>query len=195
MIDRVAIATILNLATLTPYFDSYPPDQTWYAVDPTIWSQVMLNLSIITACLPSLKRVLAELQSGIAASSIPEGFEYSVARKTSASVGYNSWIEAASGLDIGSVDGIKSHVRRVFSGAASGNATQHDLDDLKHGLRLDHGSDKNSNKTAVEPSESVERLTNKGIVQKVDYKVEVGERFNWEGPESQGLPPFRTLAG
>lgn len=179
MLGSVRIATILNLATLTQYFDSYLPDQTWYAVSPTIWSQVMLNLSIITACLPSLKRVLTDLQSGLAASSIPEGFEDSVSRKNSAALGYTSWIQAATGSKIGSNDSTTDQMRCAFPGPVNGNTTQHDLDDLKNGYRHHHGSDKNSSKTAISQNESVDRLTSKGIVQKVDYKAEFGDRCDW----------------
>jgi hypothetical protein len=47
---------------------------------PTIWCQIMLNLSIITACIPSLKRILDAFRSGAAAASIASPYDLTVSK-------------------------------------------------------------------------------------------------------------------
>ncbi|KAK2810927.1 hypothetical protein FQN50_002518 [Emmonsiellopsis sp. PD_5] len=74
----VPIFTIVALATQTPYFDATPPDNTWLAVKPTIWAQATICLSLITTCLPSLKRVMADFQTGLMAGTVTEYFEFSI---------------------------------------------------------------------------------------------------------------------
>src|SRR5947209_20540729 len=81
--SSVPVATILSLTTSKPYFYSSPPDRPWYGVTPTIWSQIMLNLSLVTACVPSLKRFLADLQSGSMAVQITEAFKMDISQKSS----------------------------------------------------------------------------------------------------------------
>ncbi|KAF7505073.1 hypothetical protein GJ744_001292 [Endocarpon pusillum] len=73
----VPISTVFVLVSLSPYFGSYPIDKTWNSVFPTIANQIMMNLSITTACLPSLKRFLGELQTGLTALQIPQEVELS----------------------------------------------------------------------------------------------------------------------
>ena len=53
-------ATIVQLCVLGQYL--FSNDQTWLSTVPTIWSQVMVNLSVITACIPLVKPFLDVLQ-------------------------------------------------------------------------------------------------------------------------------------
>jgi len=50
-------------------------DITWANTVPTIWAQAAMNLSIVTACIPGLKRFLASLQSGMSTVAIPLSLE------------------------------------------------------------------------------------------------------------------------
>ncbi|KAF2452900.1 hypothetical protein BDY21DRAFT_357848 [Lineolata rhizophorae] len=77
----VPVFTIIYLVSLSSRFPSEDP--TWDAVIPTIWHQVMLNLSIITACIPSLKRVLDAFRSGAAAASISTPYQLTVSKQSS----------------------------------------------------------------------------------------------------------------
>ncbi|KAK2732678.1 hypothetical protein FQN55_003957 [Onygenales sp. PD_40] len=74
----VPIFTTVTLSTQNPYFDTTPPDNTWLAVKPTIWAQATICLSLITTCLPSLKRVMADFQTGLMAGTVTEYFEFSI---------------------------------------------------------------------------------------------------------------------
>ena len=57
----VAVA-IVQLVKLQPYLRS--ADKSWSTVTPTIWQQGMMNLSVLLACLPSMRRLLLDLQPG-----------------------------------------------------------------------------------------------------------------------------------
>ncbi|GFF45087.1 hypothetical protein IFM46972_07709 [Aspergillus udagawae] len=53
------------------------PDRTWTNIDSTIWAQVMMNLSIITTAIPSLGRLMIELQPSHNAFAITERHGFS----------------------------------------------------------------------------------------------------------------------
>ncbi|KKZ68502.1 hypothetical protein EMCG_05861 [[Emmonsia] crescens] len=74
----VPLFTIFSITSQNQYFKSTPPDKTWHAVHPTIWAQATLSISIITACIPSLKRVMADLQTGLMAGRVTEFLELSI---------------------------------------------------------------------------------------------------------------------
>ncbi|KAK6369787.1 hypothetical protein LTS17_009237 [Exophiala oligosperma] len=57
---------IAELATLNPYLDavkSQNGDQTFEIAIPTLLNQIMIFASVVTACVPSLRRVVTELQT------------------------------------------------------------------------------------------------------------------------------------
>ncbi|OAX85588.1 hypothetical protein ACJ72_00002 [Emergomyces africanus] len=74
----VPLFTIFSITSQNQYFNSSPLDKTWHAVHPTIWAQATLSISIITACIPSLRRVMADLQTGLMAGRVTEFLELSI---------------------------------------------------------------------------------------------------------------------
>ncbi|KAI2787274.1 hypothetical protein POX_f07637 [Penicillium oxalicum] len=64
----VCIATCLQIKYTVKMLNS--PDKPWSNTNSTIWDQVMMNLSIITTALPSLGRLVIELQPSIHAYTI-----------------------------------------------------------------------------------------------------------------------------
>ncbi len=197
-LNSVPIVTILSLTTLNPYFSSTPLDYPWHAVAPTIWSQIMLNLSIITACVPSLKRFLADLQSGAMAVNITESFEMGVSKKVSSS---NEHYASGSGIGIGSRIASKFGVRsQQRSNNISSMKRNDDIEDAKYGIGVDgheHGFTRghndnahnvSTNRSTVERSDSVKGLTDGVIYRSVDFKVEYEGRSS-EGSESRNSPP------
>lgn len=50
-------------------------DDSWLAVTPSIWMQVTLSLSILTACIPSLKSLLDTLMASVAGAAMQGPFE------------------------------------------------------------------------------------------------------------------------
>lgn len=53
-------------------------DITWLAVDPIVWYQVSLNLSVLTACVPSLKSFIDSLTGYTSGLRIMLPYEYPV---------------------------------------------------------------------------------------------------------------------
>ncbi|MCJ1464414.1 hypothetical protein MMC07_003027 [Pseudocyphellaria aurata] len=82
MRSLVCGATVAQLVTLRPYFKS--TDQTWRNVNFSICSEIMMHLSIITACIPLLKRFLTDLQTGLVITTIPDHHELSSSNKSRA---------------------------------------------------------------------------------------------------------------
>ncbi|RAQ48440.1 hypothetical protein AFGD_008423 [Aspergillus flavus] len=98
----VPVLTIPYIFSLRPVFHSVPLDEPWHILMPTLWFQLLQSASIICTCIPSLKRVFVELQTGMMAGTVSEFFELSV-----------------SGAQ-GTTDGSTS-----ISGKQSANATEH----------------------------------------------------------------------
>ncbi|KAJ5233764.1 uncharacterized protein N7469_005530 [Penicillium citrinum] len=73
----VALA-IPGIRSLQPYFHAKPLDQPWHALMPAIWLQLIQSTSILCTCLPTLKRVLSDLQTGMMAGTVSDFFETSV---------------------------------------------------------------------------------------------------------------------
>ena len=59
----VPLCAAIRMSTLPPYVDE-TADRSWEAVTPQTWTQVVMCLSIITACIPCLKPFLESLESG-----------------------------------------------------------------------------------------------------------------------------------
>ncbi|KAJ5566056.1 hypothetical protein N7535_007694 [Penicillium sp. DV-2018c] len=73
----VLALTIAGLCSVRPLFHSIPLDQPWNALMPAIWLQLILSSSIICTCIPTLKRVLVDLQTGMMGGTISVFFEQS----------------------------------------------------------------------------------------------------------------------
>ncbi|OQD80902.1 hypothetical protein PENANT_c031G10951 [Penicillium antarcticum] len=79
----VLALTMAGLRSLKPLFSSEPPDRPWHALMPAIWLQLILSSSILCTCIPTLKRVLADLQTGMMAGTVSDFFEQSVSGQNS----------------------------------------------------------------------------------------------------------------
>lgn len=113
-LKSVLALTIAAFRSLTPLFHSNPLDEPWNTLMPAIWLQLILSSSIICTCIPTLKRVLADLQTGMMAGTVSDFFEQSISGQ--ASTGDRS----ASKSD-------NSNGQRSGSGSASHFQTQRDL--------------------------------------------------------------------
>lgn len=58
----VCVCSAIRISTLVTYYNT--SDKSWEAVGPQTWAQVVQCLSIMTACIPSLKVFLGSLESG-----------------------------------------------------------------------------------------------------------------------------------
>lgn len=153
----------------------------------------MLNLSLVTACIPSLKRFLSDLQSGTMAVQITQAFEMEISQKGSLGAEYST----------GSRTGLGSNLAGKLGGG--GKEEQHDLEGRNysydhipgHGCRNAQGrlnSNANpfvpagaTNRSTVERSESIKGLTGNIIQRTVDFMVEYESRVS-EGSDSRPSP-------
>jgi hypothetical protein len=76
-VSFAAIGQIVSVAR-----NLHSPDQTWAQLGPSLWTQAVINLSVICATLPRTNRFLASLQSGRATIRLTE-FELDTFRNAS----------------------------------------------------------------------------------------------------------------
>jgi len=122
-------------------------DQTWTLVEPLIWGQIAMNLSILTACVPSLKGMIEMFRSGASMFTVPGQ--------------YNS-----SSLSNGP-GGIRSLVPSRFRTRPSGSQKR----EWRSNENLGSNSRGEQTDTILERSESQTRLTDNVIMRTVDYEV------------------------
>ncbi|KAJ6146030.1 hypothetical protein N7497_008012 [Penicillium chrysogenum] len=108
----VLALTIAGLRSLRPLYNSNPLDETWNALMPAIWLQLILSSSIICTCIPTLKRVLAELQTGMMAGIVSDFFEQSVSGHTNSGDRSASKSDNAVGQGSGSGSASRSPIRK-----------------------------------------------------------------------------------
>lgn len=78
---------------------------------PAIWLQLILSTSILCTCIPTLKRVLADLQTGMMAGTVSEFFEQSVSGHTNSGSGSASKSDSGIGQESGSDSAPHSRIR------------------------------------------------------------------------------------
>ncbi|KAB8204884.1 hypothetical protein BDV34DRAFT_110518 [Aspergillus parasiticus] len=152
----VPVLTIPYIISLHPVFHSVALDQTWHILMPTLWLQLVQSASIICTCIPSLKRVFAELQTGMMAGTVSEFFELSVS-------GAQGTMEASTSTS------------QKQNANAIGNSELDSRGERKGYLK---GLRQSNHGRLIEPSVSMRNLRENAIVQSIQYEAhwEPGER-------------------
>jgi hypothetical protein len=165
----VPVCTIPGLISLNPYFHSTPLDQPWHALAPAIWFQVVQSLSIVCACIPGLKRVLADLQTGMMGGTVSEFFELTVSGgRTNTLYGSGTKSASKSGYGVGSgLHSANDPAAREDDGPGSFAGGKQN----KGAIRGQEGKPTMAYRTVVERSDSLKNLTDNAIVQTIDYEV------------------------
>lgn len=175
--------------TSSKYWTSSNPDPTWYAETSTLWTQAVINLSIITACIPCIKRFLADLSTGMMSVNISEPLEMTMK---------NASISA--GTPNTSSNGHGRFGSRLLSFSKNRSHT------YKTSISTSFTSEKprqpqlvpsqNRTTTTIEKSESMKGLTDGVIVQTIDYEVNYEQERNsgrWEdGSDKIESAPSQT---
>ncbi|KAL9530765.1 hypothetical protein SMMN14_05558 [Sphaerulina musiva] len=86
----VPVFIAINLAYQARFYDKPTPDRTFAAVMPSVWTSIALHVSLITACLPALKRFLLDFGAGVANGLMGEAFELQQGHMTKQSQGQSS---------------------------------------------------------------------------------------------------------
>ncbi|KAL5357145.1 hypothetical protein BJX96DRAFT_143967 [Aspergillus floccosus] len=115
----VPALTIPGLLSLRPVFQATPPDPTWHALMPAIWLQLVLSTSIVSNCIPPLRRVLADLQTGMMAGAVTEFFEFSVSGGQSNNTGDRSGSRSGSQVGLKKTRPRGSKSRNIFQRSSS----------------------------------------------------------------------------
>lgn len=158
--------TIPTIVSAGPLFDS-SPDSTWLAVSSTIWFQISLGLSVLMACIPSLKGVIDSLLGATAAATIHAPYElrgstkrsgFTVTRVTDSKQN-SSGGRGLTGGSSGHSGGRKASAKRRSAALATWDDTDH------------HTSASHARNESPSGSESVRKLTEGVIV--VQDEVEV----------------------
>lgn len=155
---------IAAAVTSSGYWSASQLDPTWHAVQSSLWTQAVINLSIITACIPCIKRFLADLSTGMMTVNISEPLEMTM--KTASTSVTTPDSTTAEKSRLGS---------RLFSfsrnrSRASKSHTSISIDLEKHHQPKLTPS-QNTRTAKIGKSESMDALTEGVIVQTIDYEV------------------------
>ncbi|KAJ9606421.1 hypothetical protein H2200_009382 [Cladophialophora chaetospira] len=183
------IFTGVSIAAYDDFYNSSPQDRTWHAVIPSVWTSCALNLSIVTACIPSIKRFLADWAAGLSAITISEPFELEhSAGKTGG--GSNTYaLGSGMGSKIAKTLGLSSTSKAEIT---STTRSRNDPDD--DGTLGPHTARNRTRATGGRQpdreSESVKGLTDGVIMHSIDYRVEYEDQNvdhrDWNSRSSDG---------
>ncbi|KAK5302780.1 hypothetical protein LTR99_005737 [Exophiala xenobiotica] len=150
-------------------------DPTRSALVPQVFAQIMMNVSIIAACIPSLKPFLADIKPGLIVVNIPEheltaSFVRHSRSRSESKVKSHGLSKLASRL------GITSRGMSTLN-TSSGNSglwaekQREAVNTMERGYNRPNAT-KASSKVENDRSESVKGLTDDIILHTIDYKVE-----------------------
>ena len=151
----------------------------------------MLNISIITACIPSIKRFLADIQSGLMGVNISEPYEMTHSGGKYIDYGkgttFGSKITSRFGFSQSNKSQNASSMGRSRGEKDPHNLGAHDMDLGEHTSRVQGGAQRGGGLGPVrEASESVKGLTDDVIMHTIDYKVEYEDGGISDGRSSSG---------
>lgn len=172
------------LSYMQNIYQSANVDFTWEALMPQVWAQIMLNASIITACIPSFKPLLQGIRPALPNIQIPAHelttMYYARPSTSGSRVGgpkSSSSPRLAAGFNRSSASTRRSNTTtsRVSTSSRKSKSRaekqQQAIDDMERGhnrpraakveSRVEHGR-----------SESNQCLTDDGILRYIDYRVE-----------------------
>ena len=130
------------LVYLNTYLERLDGDQTWNNTIPVLLLQIVVNLSTITACIPSLRRIVTDLRTDQIGLKVSENLELSIAGGTKF-----------------------TGTGQSKTNTPAGTQTQ---SSVKYSSKV---KEKRSNRSLGRPS-SEEHLTQEGITHTIEYSVE-----------------------
>ncbi|KAI1615347.1 hypothetical protein EDD36DRAFT_186931 [Exophiala viscosa] len=171
--------TVPMLVYMKREYKTDTTDPTWTALVPQVFAQIMMNASIIAACIPSLKPFLADIKPGLIMINVPE-HELSasfvrVSKSRSVDNGRTNKSGAvsrlASRLGLGSMAGRTANDTSSGSSGVWGEKQRQAAASMERGYNRPHAT-KARSKVENDRSESVKGLTDDVILHTIDYKVE-----------------------
>ncbi|KIW99382.1 uncharacterized protein Z518_11370 [Rhinocladiella mackenziei CBS 650.93] len=181
--SRLAVPgfTVAMLVYLKRLYKSDDVDPTWEALVPAVFAQIMLNVSIIAACIPSLKPFLADIKPGLIVVNVPEHeLTNSFVRQSRSKSGSQTRIrthKSGAGISrLASRLGLNSNAGKTLNSSSDnsglwGEKQKQAVTNMELGYNRPHAT-KASSKVEMDRSESVKGLTDDVILHTIDYKVE-----------------------
>ena len=74
-LPRTPMLTSVSLASLSTFYGADIADRPFKAVIPCIWTSLAVNMSLITACVPSIRRLITDWAAGIMNAGVMEPYE------------------------------------------------------------------------------------------------------------------------
>jgi len=143
----------------------------------------MLHVSIITACIPSIKRFLDDVQSGLMGATISEHYELTHTG------GKSSQVQSGSGTGLGSKLASRLGVKSQSTSRAEKSQMESSSQEETFG-NVAYARQSRS-KPQADESESVKGLAQNVIHQKIDYDIEYEDRGH-AGKEADGRRAYNT---
>jgi len=172
------IFTAASISVLPSFYNAAVLDRPSHAISLSVWTTVALNLSIMTACVPFIKRFLADWATGMSAATISDPFELehsaskSGVHSHSQAYGYkesNLGSKNVSRLGLGGSRS-RAEVPSAVHSRSGGGGT----DEVQYGA-VGHQR-KARESPSADTSDSVKGLIDDVIMHTVEYKVEFEER-------------------
>ncbi|KAK4546355.1 hypothetical protein LTR36_002032 [Oleoguttula mirabilis] len=192
------IATLIGHVTTSHNLARYA-DATWAYIAPTIWAQATMNVSVITACVPGMQQVLAELRTGMTVLTVSTAHQEPDASKSAGSLFGSSSSDRNHDRDRPRV--MRSKHNSVFGSRterarAEGRATSDgklwELSRMETSMKA-----RGSGRAEDEESESVKGLTDHDIVVTREVSCSVGDGSrpsHWVGTGYRVPPEWPVYA-
>lgn len=160
--------SIAGIVAMHSFYNATPRDPTWHAVGSTIWVQSVISLSIITACIPCIKRFLADLSAGMIVVNVSEHAEFTMKNLSSS----REKTQPEEGNEMsGGLFGSRLFSRRSQNRSNLDSQRTMNDEEKNNGKSPEFRPTRTHNKSLVERSESMKGLTDGVIVQTIDYQV------------------------
>ena len=154
-LPRTPIFTSVSIASLSTFYSATVADRPSEAVRPCIWTSLAVNMSLITACVPSIRRMMQQWAAGIANAGVMEPYQIQ-----------NSAEAARSGRTIGT--------RK--SGRSQGRAQNWRSSSYKESRFFKYSARETENEVRVGSDRDSERRLTDGIQHTIDISVDYNDR-------------------
>ena len=164
------VPNIISIVALSDYYDAPNRARPLEAITPSIWTSVWLAVSIITACIPSIRQFLADWAAGLAGAAIGEDLdaEHDTTIRSQSGNNTNTKFPTSqrSGHLATKLGLTRSGRAQVSSTNRSGGGTR-DEESMSRQKKMPKAQH-----NRVEESDSMKGLTDGVITQTTDYAVE-----------------------
>jgi hypothetical protein len=159
------VPSIISIVALSDYYGAPLEDRPFKAITPAIWTSVWLALSIITACVPSIKQFLADWAAGLARVAIGEDLDAEHVTVKSRSDNNTRFTSSQRSGQLATKLGLNRSGRAAVTSTTRSGGTRDD-----EGTQIQ--TQKAQHNRMDDTSESMKGLTDGVIMHTTDYAIE-----------------------